>query len=137
MSRPQSPILVVDDDPDIRASLQQVLRSMGYATLEAAGAAEALRLTETEGPGLILLDMLMPGESGWDFIAKQRANPRIASLPVIVISACGKQQMSPPEGVQGYLPKPFEVDALLALVSKLLPPQGHDGGTAASNHDIP
>ena len=83
-----SPILIVDDDPDLRESLAMVLEDAGYPVLAAANGRVAYDLLEGGlRPGLILLDLMMPVMNGWQFREAQLGVPRFSHLPVVVLSA--------------------------------------------------
>ncbi len=112
-------ILIIDDDQDIRETLQDVLCDAGYSVLLAANATEALeRLADAEPPSLILLDLRMPGMDAVAFRAAQTANPRVASVPVVIISASGNLSKHAAHlGAVGYLEKPMKLDAILSEVS--------------------
>src|SRR5437868_2473932 len=100
-----SPIIVVDDDPDIRVALTSVLESAGYRTVPACNGIEALSVAAREKPGLVLLDLMMPQMDGWQFLAERRKDAGIRRVPVVVISAHLREAEGMPEDVSGYLPK--------------------------------
>jgi CheY-like chemotaxis protein len=106
-------VLVVDDESDIREAVSELLAEEGYAVLGAASGAEALKQLRDHRPALVLLDLMMPGMSGWEFRAAQKGDPDLSKIPVIVLSALGRTA-----GVDadGYLQKPFEVQQLLDAV---------------------
>jgi CheY-like chemotaxis protein len=109
------PILVVDDDPELRQTLSEVLADSGYQVVVAANGAEALdRLHEGLVPALILLDLMMPVLDGWEFCARQRADPSIASIPVVLMSASVNLPSDQRRG--RFISKPFELDTLLDAV---------------------
>lgn len=113
------PILVVDDDRDIREMLVQMLEDEGYAALTATDGREALQLLAGGArPCCILLDLMMPGMNGWEFRAAQRQDPRFADIPVVVLSARTDVAQATAElaGVK-YLTKPIDFDALMDLVA--------------------
>jgi len=114
----QDYILVVEDDFDIREALTQILEEEGYAVRGAANGKEALEVTASgPTPSLILLDLMMPVMNGWQFRAEQMQNPRLASVPVLVISADPHvQPKAATLGVAGLLKKPVSLDDLLAAV---------------------
>jgi CheY-like chemotaxis protein len=90
---PCSGILIVDDDPDIRDSLKEVLEDEGYTVSCVGNGREALdylRRTPTR-PCVILLDLMMPVMDGWQFRREQKQDPTIAGIPLIVITATGKR----------------------------------------------
>ena len=80
-------ILVVDDTPSNVKLLADILQSRGYAVVTASNGAEALARTERDAPDLVLLDVMMPGMSGYDVCRKLRDNPATAMLPVIMVTA--------------------------------------------------
>jgi len=81
------PVLVVDDDPDVRALLEQELVSAGYVVHSVDGGAAALDVLERETPGAVLLDLLMPPPDGFEVLYRIREDERLRHLPVIVITA--------------------------------------------------
>src|SRR3989442_228935 len=81
-------ILIVEDDPDIRESLQVVLETEGYNARTAANGKEGVAALESlEHPCLVLLDLMMPVMNGWEFLAVQRNDERLNKVPVVVVSA--------------------------------------------------
>ncbi|MFL5814947.1 MAG: response regulator [Bdellovibrionia bacterium] len=116
-------ILVVEDDRDIREAIVQVLEVEGYPVSSAANGAEAVLLLEKiPGPCLILLDLMMPTLTGWEFLEKQKADTVFASLPVVVISALpAKTALADTKAVEkavGYIKKPVSLDALMEVVQQ-------------------
>ena len=107
-------VVVVDDDPDVRSSVQELLELQGYPVLTAGNGHEALKLLSQKGaPGLILLDMRMPVMGGQQLIGLLQRHEALREIPVVVVSAT---QASPPEGTQACLVKPFQVQELLTVV---------------------
>ena len=102
---PGQSILVVDDDDDFREALAEVLGDAGYPVQTAAGGEEALARVGEEIPGLILLDLKMPGIDGFGVIERLRAEPRTSAIPILVLSAYGFEWESELLGAQGYIPK--------------------------------
>ena len=87
-----SGVLIVDDDPDIRESMQEVLEAEGYTVNCVANGREALDyLRRSPRPCVILLDLMMPVMDGWQFRREQKLDPAIADIPLIVITASGKR----------------------------------------------
>jgi CheY-like chemotaxis protein len=87
-------ILVVDDDPDIRESLREVLEDEGYSVSCVGNGREALDYLKTAAsprPCVILLDLMMPVMDGWQFRREQKQDPAIADIPLVVITATGKR----------------------------------------------
>jgi len=111
------PVLVVDDDPDIREMLGFVLESAGYSVYLAENGKEALDLLlgAEPPPGLILLDLMMPVMSGHEMLLALRAAPSLAAIPVSIVTASGAPM---PQGASGLLKKPVEIDVLLNVVAR-------------------
>ena len=117
-------ILIVEDDFDIRDALMQILEEEGYGVRGAANGQEALELLAREpAPKLILLDLMMPVMNGWQFRAEQLKDPRLAGVPVLVISADPHLQLKAESlGAVGLLKKPISLDELLVAVKSHCPP---------------
>ena len=113
-------VFIVEDDFDIRDVLTEVLQDEGYSVGGAANGREAIdALAGGAFPRLILLDLMMPVMSGWQFVAEQRKAPSLASIPVVVVSADGNlQQKAESLGASGWLRKPIEIDTLLGMVRR-------------------
>jgi CheY-like chemotaxis protein len=119
------PVLVVEDDADIRFGLAVLLEDEGYEVVTAANGREALGcLRELPVlPCLILLDLMMPDMDGWQFRAEQRRDPRLAAIPVIILSAAGDLPARTAKlGVEGVMQKPIHIGELLAAVKRYCPP---------------
>jgi DNA-binding response OmpR family regulator len=81
-------VLIVEDDADLRAMMDQLLHLEGFAPITAPNGREALKLLKAGAPArVILLDLMMPIMDGWAFRREQRRDPAIADIPVIVLSA--------------------------------------------------
>jgi CheY-like chemotaxis protein len=116
---PTSPlILVVDDDTAIRDSLSDLLQDEGYEVAAVENGQEALEyLRRQQAPCLILLDLMMPVMDGFEFIGEQQADPALASIPVVVITAAGEAKAKSVQASQ-VLPKPLRADQLMSAVRK-------------------
>jgi CheY-like chemotaxis protein len=112
------PILVIDDDADIRDSLAEILSDEGYTVRTFANGAEALEHLRHEGTAasLIILDLMMPGMNGWAFREVQSHDERLAAIPVITISAVA--DLDPPWPATPMLCKPVNLDQLLDRVAR-------------------
>jgi CheY-like chemotaxis protein len=113
------PILVIDDEADIRFLISELLIDEGYTVAQAADGHEALVYLQAADslPCVILLDMMMPIMNGWDFLYARQRDPVVQAIPVVVISAFpALAQAAAPLGVQGALTKPINLDRLLATV---------------------
>jgi CheY-like chemotaxis protein len=127
-------ILIVEDDRDSRDMLCTWLQQHGYRTLAASDGREALRqLDETQELSLILLDLMMPGMSGWEFRALQRGHRRFRKVPVVVMTAhpnpAGESEWLDPEDV---LLKPLDLQAVLQIVTRCCAAAFTDAPSAGS-----
>lgn len=115
----RSAVLVVEDDPDIRGTLCDVIADEGYLVAAAADGQEALaRLAEMVRPGLILLDLMMPIMDGSEFLAALRGLRDFASLPVVVVSAWPDEARHLRHEIQGFLKKPVALNALMDTIAR-------------------
>jgi len=80
-------VLVVDDDPEARAMLAKILKEEHATVVAAASGDEAMTLVTQSPPDLVLLDLMMPGMSGFEMVARMRALPAATSIPVMIVSA--------------------------------------------------
>src|ERR1700733_10663811 len=113
-------LLVVDDDERLRALLQRYLGANGYRVTAAAGAGDARHLMKSMAFDLLILDVMMPGESGLDLTRSVRANTQ---TPILMLTARGEAEdriAGLELGVDDYLPKPFEPRELLLRINALL-----------------
>jgi adenylate cyclase len=116
-------ILVVDDTPLNVKLLAELLSAKGYQTVSATSGAEALQQLEAERPDLVLLDVMMPGMSGYEVCRAIRADPGHAMLPVVLVTALdpAKERVKGLEaGADDFLSKPVSQAELLARVRSLL-----------------
>ena len=118
MSHENAPVLVVDDDEDVRDSLRDVLELEHYLVVTAGNGKEALdRLRDMEPPCLILLDLMMPVMSGEELMAEMKGSDDLRSIPVVVVSASREAKMMK-DRVQGLVAKPIPLRSLLAIVAQ-------------------
>lgn len=112
------PVLVVEDDAESRTMLATVLTLEGFRVVTAQDGAEALRLAVEDQPCVILLDLMMPVMDGEQFRARQLADPRIAGLPVILVSAASGAEAKARElGIDCCIRKPINLDELNAQIA--------------------
>lgn len=115
------PILIVEDEPDLRETLQELLELAGYKVATAANGREALARLDEIGPVcLILLDLMMPVMSGWEFLdaLKSSASQVLASIPVVVVSATADVADVKRLGGCRVMKKPVDLELLMAVVQE-------------------
>ncbi len=113
-------VLIAEDEPDNQAILQMVVETLvGARATLAANGLEVLEAVERERPAVILLDLMMPLVDGFEVARRLKARPATASIPVIAISAlarAGDREDALAAGCDDFIRKPFEIDALEALL---------------------
>lgn len=114
-------ILLVEDDHDIRVAVRQTLELANYNVLSAPNGVDALRILNRQKPDLIILDLVMPLMDGEEFLKAKERDDRLASIPVILISA------SPPSQILKVAPKvdeiiikPLDLDKFLEKIPQVL-----------------
>ena len=111
------PVLIVEDDADLREMMAQLLSLEGFQAAAVANGSEALQYLHNGHikPDVILLDLMMPVMDGWEFRRKQQADPAFADVPVIVLSALDQSRAADVQA-EAFLKKPLDFDRLLQLV---------------------
>ncbi|HPH65263.1 MAG TPA: response regulator [Kofleriaceae bacterium] len=115
-------ILVVDDDPEIVLLLQTRLEKRGYRTLIAADGHQAVEIAKRERPDAMLLDVMMPGKSGWEVARALKQDPVTAAIKIVIVSAIGPtvtDATSSLYGADAHIDKPFEFAKLDQIVDGL------------------
>ena len=110
--------MVVDDEQDVRLSVQQILEMSGYMVTQAENGRDCLVKLEKETPDLVVLDIMMPGMSGWDVAAKIKENPSWTNIPIVFLTAKGDEMSVGMGGLASvdYIVKPFRHEEVLARV---------------------
>jgi two-component system cell cycle response regulator DivK len=120
---PQKAILYIEDDPANRILVRRVLEAEGYRVLEAANGVQGLQIAQTEQLGAILVDIHMPDMDGFEVMARLRAIPRAASVPIVAVTAMvmqGDRERTLEAGCSGFIEKPIDVDLLPKQVASVL-----------------
>jgi two-component system phosphate regulon response regulator PhoB len=126
-------ILVVDDEPDIVALVAYHLAKSGYRVSTAAGGADALAMARQERPALVVLDLMLPGMSGYDVLEQLRTAEGTADVPVLMLTARREEQdriRGLSAGADDYLTKPFSPQELVLRVGAILRRVGAANPTA-------
>ncbi len=116
-------IMVVEDEPIIVQLFRINFELRGYQVVGTEGPTNVLEKVIEEEPDLIMLDLLMPGKTGWDVLEELKANPKTASIPVIICSVIAKPediQRGEEMGASAYVTKPFDLRELVSIVEKIL-----------------
>lgn len=114
------PILIIEDEVDIRETLASFLELKGYETVMVPNGCEALEaLDEGLEPCLILLDLMMPTMDGWEFRTRQLAEPQFADIPVVVLTGAhfDTEEASNLQALD-IIPKPIDIPRMLGHVAK-------------------
>jgi CheY-like chemotaxis protein len=117
-------ILVAQDNADQRSMYVAILSGVGYRVLEASDGAEAVDIARQSQPGLVLMDVTMPGTSGWNAVRTLKQDPKTHMIPIIVVTGLAStwdRDASIASGCDEYLAKPVQPVRLLEEVRKFLP----------------
>jgi DNA-binding response OmpR family regulator len=116
-------VLVVDDEPNILLSLEFLMQQASFEVTTAEDAEQAQALISRQVPDLILLDISLPGMSGFDLLEQLRADEATRSLPVVMLTAHGREvekEKGMALGASDYITKPFSTRELVSRVQTLL-----------------
>jgi len=125
-------VLIVDDDPDVRLFSATVVEESGYTPIEAANGEEGLRIVKKDRPDLVILDVLMPKQSGIRLYRELKTDKSLIGIPVIMLSGVAKRTFlrsqkaltefgdKPVPEPENYLEKPIEPEELAREIKKLL-----------------
>jgi CheY-like chemotaxis protein len=128
------PILVVDDEPAILDMIAELLGYEGYPVVTTSEGSIAVARAKVDPPALILLDLMMPGMSGWQVIAALKASPQTRAIPVVLLSARRDLPATAHElGIVTFLAKPFDIDELLKIVHTYAGPNSHSNVDGAAS----
>lgn len=111
-------ILVIDDDPEMRRLLSEMLKREGFNVETAQGGEEGLRRARELRPAAITLDVLMPDMDGWTVLSRLKADAKTASVPVVMISVWPESERAFALGVADYLSKPVDPIRLVSVLKK-------------------
>ena len=125
-------ILVVDDDKEIARLVRAYLEKSGYQVVLAYNGETALQMVRRERPALVVLDLMLPDQDGWDITRTVRADPVLATTPIIMLTARiddTDKIIGLELGADDYITKPFNPREVVARVRSVLR-RSHGGGTA-------
>ena len=113
-------VLIADDEPNIVAALEYLLRSSGYDTRVASDGEQALALVESYVPDVVLLDVMMPVKSGYEVCQRMRERPEWRHIKIVMLSAKGREaevSKGLSLGADLYITKPFSTEELIAAIN--------------------
>jgi DNA-binding response OmpR family regulator len=115
-------VMVVDDEEDIRLTVGQILEVSGYEVIPAETGQDCLEKMERERPDLVILDIMMPGMSGWDVAARIKENNDWSHIPIVFLTAKGDDMSVGMGGLASveYIVKPFDVIKLKESIDRIL-----------------
>lgn len=116
-------VLAVDDDAITLELLEFLLKKRGYDVATCTGGEAGIKKAQEDPPGVIILDVMMPGIDGIETCRRLRANQKTAKIPILFLSALGQDvevMRGLMAGSDGYMLKPFEPDELLKQIEKLI-----------------
>jgi two-component system alkaline phosphatase synthesis response regulator PhoP len=115
-------ILVVDDDPEIVSMLSTRLSKRGYSVITAADGHRAIELAKREHPDVVLLDVMMPGKSGWEVARALKQDPATQGIKIVMVTAIGESvnALTSPLYADAHLDKPFEFEKLEKIIADLV-----------------
>ena len=116
-------LLVADDEPNIVISLEYLMKREGYDVLVATDGNQALEAIQREQPALVLLDVMMPGKTGFEVCQAVRADPALEGVRILMLTAKGRDtdiSKGLALGANAYMTKPFSTRELVQKVAELL-----------------
>jgi len=117
---PKKTIMVVDDEEDNRTTVKSILEANGYSVITAVDGDDCLKKLNGKTVQLILMDIMMPGTPVREVVAQVGGKAKIAFLSVVRMSDVEKGHLLKMKGVVGFIQKPFDVDALLSEVRRVV-----------------
>jgi CheY-like chemotaxis protein len=120
-------VLVVDDEPDVLLLCRLNLQQLGHEVLEASEGTSALKLARERRPDVIVLDLMLPGMTGYEVLETLKRDPETSNIPVLVLTAKSlraDRERSHGLGASSFLTKPFLPSELCELVESLVPSGG-------------
>jgi CheY-like chemotaxis protein len=111
-------VLIIDDDESVHVVLQSLLSRVGYSVTSAKTAPEGFALAQEIRPHVVILDILLPEVDGWNVLARFKASPALANIPIILLTMSGNAEMGFALGAADYVSKPIDGAELLPILAK-------------------
>jgi CheY-like chemotaxis protein len=118
-------ILVIEDNPDNRTLIMDILGSLDYEVIDAVDGEQGVKLAIEKKPGLILMDLSLPRKDGWEATRELKANEEVAHVPIIALTAhamVGDRERALEAGCDDYVSKPINMAELISKIRGLLEP---------------
>ncbi|MDE3112816.1 MAG: response regulator transcription factor [Chloroflexota bacterium] len=131
MAKKKPLVLIVEDDSDLGLSIVEYLKEEGLDAKLARDGDQAMRMVDSLSPAVVVLDLMMPRRDGFSVLRELRSDGRIATLPVIVVTAIfglSERLYATELGAADYVTKPFKLDELLSRIVGLLPAEARPAG---------
>ncbi len=119
MTQPKKKVLIIDDESDVRDILKMTIEMEDIECVTASSSVEGLEKAANENPNLILLDLLMPGMSGYGFSRERSNKPELTEIPVVVLTSLGDEEIAKEAmdlGAVGYLVKTSTKSELISMI---------------------
>jgi CheY-like chemotaxis protein/anti-sigma regulatory factor (Ser/Thr protein kinase) len=116
-------ILCIDDNPDVAELLSEHLTGEGFTIQVALSAEEGLKKIRKNRPFAVMLDILMPQKNGWEFLREIKKDKELAGIPIIIVSIVDDKKLGFALGASDYIVKPFDKEAILKALQKLMLPR--------------
>jgi CheY-like chemotaxis protein len=113
-------VLLVEDEPGTLTTVALLLEMSGYRVSQASNGERALQQLARERPDIVLTDFMMPHVNGLELIRAMRAQPALAAIPVILTSAALPADIEPSKVAQGFITKPYRIEAVIELIESIL-----------------
>jgi CheY-like chemotaxis protein len=129
-------VLIVEDEPDMRFLLRLTLERGEVEVMEADTAEAALDLMQARLPDVVLLDVNLPGMSGFELVDLMLSSPALAAVPVVMLTADARPELADraeEKGCFGFLAKPISPDALVAAVSEAITGRSDEGAESVTS----
>ena len=119
MKNRENPILIIDDDEEVRYTIGQYLTSRGYEVIFAEDGDKGIQMAIEEQPFAITLDVMLPNKDGWSVLKELKENPDTKDIPIIILSILGDKNIGYGLGAFEYFVKPISADKILSAFSRL------------------
>ena len=117
-------VVIVEDEEIMQGLVEHIVTMLGWTYESAANGTMGLQVIQRVVPDLVISDVGMPGMNGLELLTAMKEDPRLAAVPVVLLSSIDREAEAREAGCAAYLTKPFTLEALLQLLPQLVPAQG-------------